>query len=146
MMSETQRRPTKKSHLEVTHDSEDEPYKEVEKKVDLNEIEPILTQNQMQHLDVVPGLKLWQQDPHVARKQMNKRESTMLSDKKSTLTKRSFFNENDPSMRLTKQGMSITENSLELRKKHSRVTYGNLIEAQGHQASQKIDEVDQINQ
>ena len=46
MMSETQRRPTnKKSHLEVTQDSEDEPYKEVEKKVDLNEIEPILTQN-----------------------------------------------------------------------------------------------------
>ena len=46
----------------------------------------------------------------------------------------SFFTENDPSMRITKKGMSLVENSFELRKKHSKLTYSKLIQAQGHQA------------
>jgi hypothetical protein len=40
----------------------------------------------------------------------------------------SFYTENDPSMRVTKQGLSLVENSFQLRNKHSKMTYSKLIQ------------------
>jgi hypothetical protein len=31
--------------------------------------EPELTENQMHNFKIVPGLKLWEQDPHAAKKE-----------------------------------------------------------------------------
>ena len=42
-------------------------------------------------------------------------------------------------MRLTKQGLSLVENSFEMRKKHSKLTYTKLLKEQGHQFNIELD-------
>ena len=43
-------------------------------------------------------------------------------------------------MRMTKQGLSLMENSFELKKKHSKLTYSKLLNGQMHQAQQYTNE------
>lgn len=62
------------------NDSDDGNKEEPEKKVDMIAKEPELTENQMQNFRIVPGLKLWEQDPHAAKKEVRKRLSTKLDE------------------------------------------------------------------
>ena len=90
------------------------------------------------------GITVYEQDPamkkllesktNTAHKRGSSR-SILVEDiekKKEEIEKQHFFTENDPSMRQTKAGLPIIENSLELRSKHSRKTYAKMLEHQQH--------------